>query len=227
MKKNLKMIVIICALAVSTLGFIGPSQEHQHTNQDRSHYEERQEMYRDRWYWQMPRRVMDELRIKPGMIVADVGAGIGYFTLKIAQRLGETGKVFASDIDSEALSFLDERRKEAGLNNITIIQGREDNPLIPEASVDLVLIVNAIQLVKEKKVFLDNLRSSLKKDGKVVFVQWDAEKMDSETPGWSPEDREKYLLGTMLKMIYNAGYEVIQIKNFLPMQLIYICQPST
>lgn len=226
MKKNLSMIMIICVLAVLAFGLIALSQEHQHKNQDRSQYEW-QKIYQDRWYWQMPRRVMDELGIKSGMTVADVGAGIGYFTLKIAQRLGETGKIFASDIDSEALSFLDERRKEAGLNNITIIQGREDNPLIPEASVDLILIVNTINYVKEKKTFLDNLRSSLKKDGKVVFVQWDAEKMDSELPNWSTDDRAKYTLRTMLKMIYNAGYEVIQIKNFLPMQLIYICQPST
>ena len=91
---------------------------------------------------------------------------------------------------------------------------------------DLVLIVNTIQFIKEKSVFLNNIRGCLKEDGKLVFVQWDAEKMDSEAPGWNSEDREKYTMRTMLKMIYDADYEVLEIKDFLPMQLIYICQPS-
>jgi len=86
--------------------------------------------------------------------------------------------------------------------------------------------VNTIQLVKEKTVFLNNIRNSLKEKGKLVFVQWDAEKMDSELPGWDSQDRELYLMQTMLKMIYDANYEVLEIKDFLPMQLIYICQPS-
>jgi len=169
---------------------------------------------------------MDELDIGPGMNVADVGAGIGYFTLKLSKRVGKTGKVYASDIDENALAFLNERRKDAGMDNISIIQGREDDPMIPKASVDLVLIVNTIQLVKEKTVFLNNIRNSLKEKGKLVFVQWDAEKMDSELPGWDSQDRELYLMQTMLKMIYDANYEVLEIKDFLPMQLIYICQPS-
>jgi ubiquinone/menaquinone biosynthesis C-methylase UbiE len=169
---------------------------------------------------------MDELDIGPGMNVADVGAGIGYFTLKLSKRVGKAGKVYASDIDENALVFLNKRRKDAGLDNISIIHGRDDDPMIPKASVDLVLIVNTIQLVKEKTVFLKNIRKSLKKMGKLVFVQWDAEKMDSEMPGWDSQDRELYTMHTMLKMIYDANYEVLEIKDFLPMQLIYICQPS-
>ena len=161
-----------------------------------------------------------------GMTVADVGAGVGYFSLKIAERVGETGRVFASDIDRTALDILDERRKEAGVDNIRIIHGRPDDPLLPEASVDLVLIVNTIQFVKETSVFLDNIRRSLKENGRLVFIQWSAEKMDSELPGWSADDREKYSLRTLLRMIYDAGFEVIEIKDFLPMQLIYICSPS-
>jgi ubiquinone/menaquinone biosynthesis C-methylase UbiE len=209
-----------------TFGLAWQSQEHQHKHTGLEQYEERERRYEDRWYWQMPQRVMNELGIVAGMDVADVGAGIGYFTLKLSKRVGETGKIYASDIDENALAYLNERRKKAGLDNITIIHGKEDNPLIPEASVDLVLIVNTVQFVKEKKVFLSNLRNSLKANGKLVFIQWDAEKMDSEMPGWDDKDREKYTLHTMLNMIYEAGYEVLEIKNFLPMQLIYICQPS-
>jgi len=226
MKKNLIIILCIVLLVIPSIGLNWQNQEHQHRDTGLKQYEERQKRYEDRWYWQMPRRVMDELDIGPGMNVADVGAGIGYFTLKLSKRVGKTGKVYASDIDENALAFLSERRKGAGMDNISIIHGREDDPMIPKASVDLVLIVNTIQLVKEKTVFLNYIRNSLKEKGKLVFVQWDAEKMDSELPGWDSQDRELYLMQTMLKMIYAANYEVLEIKDFLPMQLIYICQPS-
>jgi ubiquinone/menaquinone biosynthesis C-methylase UbiE len=225
MKKNLIALISAIFLVIPFFGFHCQSQDHQHRDENRKHYEERLQRYKVRMYWQMPRRVMDELGIGEGMNVADVGAGIGYFTLKLSERIGETGKVFASDIDKAALAFLEERMKEAGLDNITIIHGREDDPMIPEASVDLVLIVNSIHFVKEKTAFLNNMRRSLKKNGKLVFVQWNAEKMDSESPGWSKQDRELYTLRTMLNMIYEADYEVLEIKDFLPMQLIYICQP--
>jgi ubiquinone/menaquinone biosynthesis C-methylase UbiE len=228
MKKYSVTVTILCFVFLTSpsSGLTWQEQEHQHRHTGLEHYQEREKRYEDRWYWQMPQHVMDELGIEQGMKVADVGAGIGYFTLKLSKRVGETGKVYASDIDENALTYLDERRKATGLNNITIINGREDDPLIPKASVDLVLIVNTIQLVKEKRVFLVNIRHSLKENGKLVFIQWDAEKMDPEMPGWDSQDRALYTLHTMLKIIYGAGYEVLEIKDFLPMQLIYICQPS-
>jgi len=221
-------MIVLCAIFLVTpsLGINWQNQEHQHKDTGRNQYEEQLKLYEDRWYWQMPQRVMDELDIGPGMNVADVGAGIGYFTLMLSKRVGETGKVYASDIDENLLAFLNERRKEQGLENILIIHGRGNDPLIPEASVDLVLIVNTIHLVKEKTAFLNNIRDSLKENGKLVFVQWDAEKLDSESSGWDPKDRELYTMRTMLKTIYDADYEVIEIKDFLPMQMIYICQPS-
>jgi ubiquinone/menaquinone biosynthesis C-methylase UbiE len=226
MKKKLMTVLCMLILLLPSAAFLWQEQEHEHAHSGLQQYEEWLQRYADRWYWQMPLRVMDELDIGPGMSVADVGAGIGYFTLKLSERVGETGRVYASDIDENALAFLDGRRKEEGLENITIIQGREENPLIPEVSVNLVLIVNTIQFVKEKTIFLNNIRASLKENGRLAFIQWDAAKMDSETPGWNSEDREKYTMRTMLKMIYDADYEVLEIKDFLPMQLIYICQPS-
>lgn len=226
MKNYFATLLCVSFFVIPCLGSNFQNQEHQHRETGRKQYEDREKRYEARMYWQMPLRVMDELGIGEGMSVADVGAGIGYFTLKLSKRVGKTGKVYASDIDRDALTFLDERRKEAGLDNIAIIQGRADDPLIPEASVDLILIVNTIHLVKEKALFLSNIRKSLIEGGKVVFVQWDAEKMDSELPGWHPKDRELYTMSTMLNMIYDADYEVLEIKDFLPMQSIYICRPS-
>lgn len=226
MKIKTILLLFLFFLMLPLFGVNYQEQEHQHKHKGLELYERQRIRYEDRFYWQMPNRVLDELNITPGMTIADVGAGIGYFTFILAKKVGEKGKVYASDIDKDALAILNERRKKEGLENISIIHGQEDNPLIPKVSVDLVLIVNTIQFVKEKTTFLNNIRSSLKENGKLVFIQWDAEKLGKELRDWDKKDREKYTMHTMLNMIYAANYEVLEIKDFLPMQLIYICQPK-
>ena len=203
------------------------NQEHSHSNADQKQYEQREERYRVRMYWQIPNRVLNELGVKPGQIIGDVGCGIGYFSLRLAEKVGESGKVYASDIDKGALQYLEERCRENGIQNIQIILGEENDPLLPKANIDLVMIVNTIQFVDDPTLFLNNIKSCLKSNGRVAIITWDAEKMDSELPGWSPDDRKKYTLQTILRTIYDAKYEVIQMLDFLPMQMIYVCQPRT
>lgn len=183
--------------------------------------------HRDRMYWQMPLRVLREIGVEPGMHVADVGAGDGYFTLRLAEAVGASGEVFASDIDADALHVLEERRDSAGVHNVRIIQGTEDDPLLPYSTIDLVLIVNTIHLVDNPTEFLGNVKRSLKPGGRVVFVQWSAEKLDSEAVGWDATDRARYTLRTTLRTIYDGGLEVVRILDFLPMQNIYICEART
>jgi len=193
---------------------------------DHKHKPQGADRHRDRWYWQMPIRVMNEIGIKQGMIVADLGAGDGYFTFKLAERVGKIGRVIANDIDDNALQVIRDRCKNEGIKNITVILGKEDNPLLPVKSIDLAMMVNVIHLVKNPTVFLTNIKHSLKPGGILVIIQWDAEKMDSEMPEWDPENRKLFTQQTILRQIYRANYEIIQIKTFLPMQNIYICQPA-
>ena len=175
----------------------------------------------------MPVRVMDEIGVKAGKTVADVGAGDGYFTFHLAERVGNSGKVLACDIDNRALQVIRDRCAERGIKNISVILGKEDDPLIPQKSVDIVLMVNTIHLIENPSDYLKKLQLSLKPNGSLVIVQWDAEKMDYESKGWDADDRAKYTLRANLRHIYDGDFEVVQIKDFLPMQLIYICQPST
>lgn len=172
----------------------------------------------------MPRRVMEEIGVKTGMRVADVGTGDGYFTLRLAEAVGAGGEVFASDVDAAALRVLEERRDSANLHNVRIILGTEDDPLLPDSTIDLVLIVNTIHLVDNPTAFLGNVRLSVKPGGRVVLVQWSAEKLDSEAVGWDPADRERYTLRTTLRTIYDGGLEVVRLLDFLPMQNIYVCE---
>jgi ubiquinone/menaquinone biosynthesis C-methylase UbiE len=173
----------------------------------------------------MPQRVIEEIGIEEGMMVADVGSGEGYFTLRIAEKVGSTGKVYASDIDRHALQKLEQKVSGQGLENVEIIVGREDNPLLPAGEIDLVLIVNVIHLIDDMKTFLANITPSLKKNGILIIVQWDAEKMDWELQDWDESNRELFTMRTTLRKIYDSNYEVVKMESFLPMQNIYFCEP--
>ena len=218
-RKKHNIIVFIAGLFLLGTCLQG-QQTHQHQNEIR-----REERNRNRWHWQMPIRVMDEIGIKEGMTVADVGAGDGYFTFHLSERVGKEGRVYANDIDNRALQVIRDKCKKDGIKNISVILGEEDDPLLPAECVDLAIMVNVIHLVENPTVFLKNVAKCLKPEAKLVIVQWDEEKMGYELKGWSSEDRKRYTLRANLRMIYDADFEVLQILNFLPLQLIYVCQP--
>ena len=183
------------------------------------HYEE-SDREKDRWMWQMPSRVIREIGIEQGMVVADIGAGEGYFSIPIAKAVGPGGKVYASDIDKNALQKLVEKYKSTQLENICTIIGKPTDPLLPENEVDIILVVNTIHLIDDCTIFMENAVKALKPDGKVVIVQWDAEKMSHEYPYIF---EEAFSMSTALRKIYNSGLEVEEILTFLPVQNIYIC----
>ena len=214
--RQTQAILFVALLLMGT--YLFGLQEHEH--------EQREDRNRNRWHWQMPVRVMDEIGVKAGMIVADVGAGDGYFTFHLAERVGNGGKILACDIDNRALQVIRDKCAERGIQNISVILGKEDDSLIPQKSVDIVLMVNTIHLIENPSDYLKKLKQNLKPGGSLVIVQWDAEKMDSESKDWDADDRAKYTLRANLQHIYDGDFEVVQLKNFLPMQRIYICKPA-
>ena len=92
--------------------------------------------------WQMPARVMDEIGIRPGMTVADVGAGDGWFTFYLADRVGASGRVIAEDINVQALEAVRRRCAEQKVSNVSILVGEPEDPKLPAGAVDLTLMVN-------------------------------------------------------------------------------------
>ena len=227
MKRTLFYQILSIVIVFNFNGLYGQeAHEHEHAQTGMARYEKREEQDQVRMYWQMPNRVLNEIGVESGHTIADVGCGIGYFSVRLANKVGKSGIVYASDIDLGALTFLKEKAERQNIRNLKIIQGKEDDPLLPDSAIDIVLIVNTVHLIDRPSEYLSNLKSCLQPDGCVVIVQWDAEKMDSEAPDWSAEDREKYTQRTLLRIIYDAGFEIKRILDFLPMQLIYICCPS-
>ncbi|HXJ94829.1 MAG TPA: class I SAM-dependent methyltransferase [Terriglobia bacterium] len=135
---------------------------------------------RDRW--QRPDEVMNALGVTPGSFVADVGCGRGYFTMKLAARVGPTGKVYAVDIKDEVLADVRREAREQGLKQVTAVLGAADDPHLPPHSLDVVLSVDSYHEWVDYDSMLDHLYAALKPGGLLGLI-------DGETkPGKSRDD---------------------------------------
>lgn len=115
-------------------------------------------------------RVMDVLKITAGKSVTDIGAGSGWFTTRAATRSGISGKVYAVEINPEAIKYIDERAKRENLANIQTVLGAEDDPKLPENSVDAALILKTYHEIAQPVKVLNNLKKSLRKDALVGVI---------------------------------------------------------
>lgn len=117
--------------------------------------------------------VMEKAAVAPGMTVADIGAGEGYYTVRLAAVVGAQGRVLAQDIDQAALSRLAERVERERLDNVSVALGAEDDPHLPAASFDRVFMVHMYHEITEPYAFLWHLRPALRPGGQVVVVDVD------------------------------------------------------
>ena len=115
-------------------------------------------------------RVMDILGIAPGKNVADIGAGSGWFTMRAAERVGPSGKVYAVDINPEAAEFIERRAKKEKRDNVEAILSRPDNPLLPAKGVDAVLLLKTYHEVEKPIVLLRNLCPALREGANVGVI---------------------------------------------------------
>jgi ubiquinone/menaquinone biosynthesis C-methylase UbiE len=115
-------------------------------------------------------RVMDILGIAPGKVVADIGAGSGWFTVRAAKRMSGRGLVYAVDINPEAIRYVDDRARKEQLQNVKTILGQADNPLLPARSVDAVLLLKTYHEVAQPVALLQNLRAALRPGAKVGVI---------------------------------------------------------
>lgn len=127
-------------------------------------------------------QVMDFLQIAPSMTVADVGAGDGYCTVRMARRVGPTGRVIATDVVPEHLDRLRDRLTREGLDNVDLVLGKPDDPALPEGAVDVVLLVRMYHEIEQPYAFMWRLRDALKPGGAVAISERDRPTQDHGTP---------------------------------------------
>ena len=167
-----------------------------------------------------PDAMLDSLEIRPGMTVADVGAGVGFHTLKLAERVGPEGLVFATDLQPQMLRMLRARAEQAGLTrNVKPLLVTQDDPGLPENALDLILMVDVYHESSSPEALLTGLRDALKPGGRIVFVEFRAE--DPTVP-IKPE--HKMTLEQVRKEVEPMGLTFVESKEFLPWQHVIIFQ---
>lgn len=168
--------------------------------------------------WQQPERIMDTLGIKAGMVIGEAGAGEGYFTFKLANRVGEQGKIFANDIDEKKLKKIEERYQEENIHNITIILGKTEDPLFPKAKLDMAIMVYVFHHLEKPVAFLKNIKPSLKSSAPLVIIERDPDKFNDRSGHFLPKEE-------VIQTIKEANYDLTNMKTFLPRDNIFICHP--
>jgi len=168
--------------------------------------------------WQLPDKVIAALKLKPGQAVADVGAGTGYFSVRLA-RAQAAPKVFAVDIEPSMVGYLRDRAAKEGLKNIVAVQASAESPNLPEP-VDVVLIVDTYHHIGNREAYFRRLASSLKPDGRIAIIDF---KLDSPE---GPPKEFRFPPEKMKAEMAKAGYSLAEQLDFLPRQQFLIFSRS-
>jgi predicted methyltransferase len=171
----------------------------------------------DRDAWQQPGRIMDALGIGDGSIVADVGAGGGWFTVRLARRVGPNGRVYAEDVQPQMIESIGRRVQREGLRNVRTVLGTAEDARLPRGQLDAILIVDAYHEMQAKVTLLRNLGQSLKPNGRLGIVDY---KSDGYGPGPDPEDRIP--AERVIQDAESAGLRLLRYETFLPFQYLLI-----
>ena len=171
----------------------------------------------DRDLWQLPGQIMDALGVAEGSVVADIGAGAGWFTIRLARRVGPNGIVYAEDIQPQMLEATGRRVAREGLRNVRTVLGSSEDPRLPAGALDAVLIVDTYHELENPDALLRNIAKSLKPQGRVGVVDY---KRDGLGPGPALEDRVDAEL--IVRDAEGAGLKLLRRETFLPYQFMLV-----
>ena len=169
-----------------------------------------------------PDIALNVLNIPKGASVADIGAGSGYITVRLAARVGPTGRVYANDVQPQMLNILARRLDMSKITNVTLIEGTIDDPKLPPASVDLALMVDVYHELSQPQAILRHLRESLKPGGRLVLLEY---RKEDPTVPIKPEHKMSVAEAKM--EVEAEGFTLSRVDEALPRQhiLIFVAKP--
>lgn len=216
--RTLRDCFVVVLLAMTVCAFVAPvfaqsPQTHQREFKDADKWAH---VFDDpkRDEWQKPHEVIQALALKPDAVVADVGAGTGYFTARLANML-PNGRVYAVDVEPDMVKHLAERAKREGLKNVTAVQGTPEDARLP-SKVDLVLMVDVHHHIEQRERYFKRLAGSLKPGGRIAIIDFRPQG-DAGPPKHIrvPPERVKAELKA-------AGFKLVQEHPFLPDQYFLV-----
>ncbi|MGE0102828.1 MAG: class I SAM-dependent methyltransferase [Blastocatellales bacterium] len=171
--------------------------------------------------YERPEEMIDRMNLKDGDLVADLGAGLGYYSLRLARRVGPRGAVFAVDIQQGMLDQLQGRMKEAAIRNIYPILGDIADPKLPPGKMDWILLVDAYHEFGQPEQMLAMIREALAPDGRVALIEYRAEQDPKEFPLQIPRDHKMSAMEVLSEWL-PAGFELVEYHSFLPLQHYFV-----
>ena len=214
MMRHLLSLAIACSLLSTTAFAAEEHQDHRRPADIKQYLQHLDSEERDQY--QKPRQVIDVLNLKPGLAVADLGSGSGYFTRRFIEAVTETGKVYAVDIEPEMLKYAEESVIHMHRSyTAEFILARPDSPKLPYQSIDLLFVCNTYHHLEERTKYFSDTKSSLKPGGRVAIIDFYHDERSGELgfPKRHLVPRE-----TVIAELTKAGYTLLREHQFLPKQ---------
>lgn len=163
--------------------------------------------------WQKPEEVIRNMKLKRGDVIADIGAGTGYFTRRFAAAVGPEGKALGLDIEQSMIGYMNEDAKRLNLNNYLARTVKSDNPELAPASVDVVFLCDTYHHIEGRVNYFKRVAAGLKPGGRLVIVDF----YKKELP-YGPPPAHKIAKDVVIDELRRAGYSLKQDLRFLPYQ---------
>jgi ubiquinone/menaquinone biosynthesis C-methylase UbiE len=172
--------------------------------------------------WQKPEEILNALNIKKGQTVADIGAGSGYLTVKLSDRVDATGTIYAADIQQEMLDYISKRLAEKGIKNVSLVLGTMDDPKLPPNSLDLAILLSTYHEIAQPIDFMKKIKLALKPKGRLAILEF-----SDESP-IGPPIQVRLPEDLVINELKQAGFTLSQRHTFLmPYQYFLIFSPHT
>lgn len=167
--------------------------------------------------YQKPQEVLAALNIKPGEVIADIGAGSGYFTFALARRVGERGKVYAVDVSPDMILHINRRIRDLRSTNVISVLADSDDPLLPPRSVDRFFFCESWHHIENQTKYLSQIKKVLKPRGEVIMIDFHKKELPV-----GPPLRMKIAREDLMSQMNDNGFGMIREHTFLPYQYFLV-----
>lgn len=171
---------------------------------------------------ELPARAIEALRLRRGMVVADVGAGSGYYTVRLSRAVGRDGRVVATDVQPGMLDLIRRKVEREKLTNVELVLGGVDDPNLPAGTFDLILLVDVYHELAAPQAFVRTLKTALKPDGRLVLIEF-----RGEDPAVPIQPLHKMTVAQVREELAADGFAIERVLDVLPWQHIIVLRPVT
>ncbi len=172
--------------------------------------------------YQKPLEVLAALDLRAGEVVADIGAGSGYFAVRFARAVGDDGVVYAVDVDPNMVRHLNRRLRDGGIRNVATVLSDPDDPLLAEASVDRFVIVNTWHHIEDQPGYMAKMKRMLRPGGRVVHIDFQKRELPI-----GPPLAMKIARDDLVRQMEEGGFRLDAEHDFLPYQYFLVFEPTS